>query len=97
MNDIPIISMTKDDFDMVLHWRTPERDDEGVELLIKSDDLIDEDFCPNGVGIGVVVHHDGWAATCPKWCNYHNEYHTIEITGPFLVMALPNDTPKVMQ
>lgn len=74
-------------------WREPQINDQGTEMLVKSADLIDEDFNKKGVAAGTVVFHDpvkGFEAICATWCNYQDHYHTTEIGGDFFVAEIPS-------
>lgn len=78
-------------------WRQPVDTDEGTEMLVRSPQLVDEDFNPNGISAGTILPGDGdeKIAVCATWCNYQDHYHTTVLShGMFLVRALTEgDTP----
>ncbi len=80
-------------------WRQyGEGPDEGTEMLIKSDALIDEDFNEDGIAVGTV---GSWGATCAVWNNYQDCYDTKHLEpGTFLValrLSQPTEQPPQMQ
>lgn len=72
-------------------WRPPVETDQGTEVLVQSDALIDEDFNVAGVCIGTITQGPrGFQAVCATWCDHQDHYHTTEIKLPFQVHPLPN-------
>jgi len=73
-------------------WREPEiPTDCGQERLVRSTQLVDEDYCPNGVCVATVNEDvDGQMyAICATWCGYQDHWHTTEIKEPFEVLEMP--------
>lgn len=74
-----------------LEWRNyGEGPDEGTEMLVKSDELIDEDFNEEGIAVGTV---GSWGATCAVWDGYQDRYYT-RLLKPEEFKVLPLSTVR---
>lgn len=68
-------------------WRDYQSTDEGTEMLVQSPELVDKDFCPDGVAVGTV---GSWGAICATWHPYQDCYDTRCLDpGAFQVAPLP--------
>jgi len=75
-----------------MDWRNPEIEDQGREFLIQSEQLVEPDWCPNGVAIGTVLFlgtDEAAEAYCAVWCGSCDNYHNQTVAMPFKVHDLP--------
>ena len=74
-------------------WRLANiPDDLGREFLVRSPDLVDPDWHPNGICMGTLSEHPETGnlfATCARWNVRQDTWEGVEIFEPFEVREVP--------